>query len=108
MADSPLARRIISRGGTIAANLLLGTKLKDMTSGFEMFSRSALEMVLDKGIISRAHFFQTEIKAYCRNLRITEVPIRYRAPSAGVSNAVLGDAFTNLFRLFCLRVSGRL
>jgi len=50
-----------------------------MTSGFELFSRRALELVLERGIHSRAHFFQTEIKVYCRRLRILEVPIHYRA-----------------------------
>src|SRR5918911_4192473 len=32
--DSSTKREIISRGGTFLANLLLGTQLKDMTSGF--------------------------------------------------------------------------
>ena len=61
MPDSTLRRKLISRGGSILANFLLGTKLKDMTSGFELFSSSALQMVVDKGIISKGHFFQTEI-----------------------------------------------
>lgn len=108
MPDSSLRRRIISNGGTIVANILLGTKLKDMTSGFEMFTRSALEMVLDKGIKSRGHFFQTEIKVHCRRLRIAELPICYRVPSAGVSGSVVKDALQNLFRLFKLRLWGKL
>lgn len=108
MAESSLKRRLISRGGSIMANLLLGTKLKDMTSGFELFTRQALETVLEKGIKSKAHFFQTEIKVYCRNLKIIELPITYRAPSASVNNAVLRDALVNLSRLFILRLRGRL
>jgi dolichol-phosphate mannosyltransferase len=108
MAESSLKRRLISRGGSIMANLLLGTKLKDMTSGFELFTHQALETVLEKGIKSKAHFFQTEIKAYCRNLKIAELPITYRAPSASVNNAVLRDALVNLSRLFLLRLRGRL
>ena len=108
MPDSSLKRRIISKGGTIGANLLLGTKLKDMTSGFEMFTRSALEMVLDKDIKSRGHFFQTEIKVHCRGLRTIEVPICYRVPSAGVTGSVIKDALKNLFRLFELRLWGKL
>src|SRR5689334_9566374 len=74
VSDSSTKREIISRGGTFLANLLLGTKLKDMTSGFEMFKRDTLAEILRKGIRSRGPFFQTEIKAYCRNLRIAEVP----------------------------------
>ncbi len=106
--DAPLSRRFISRAGSILANILLGTKLKDMTSGFEMFTRNSLREVLDKGIQSRGHFFQTEIKAYCRNLRIVEVPIHYRSPSQGVTGGVILDAFKNLFRLFRKRLVGNL
>ena len=108
MTESPLGRRIVSRGGTICANILLGTKLTDMTSGFELFTRPALQMVLNKGIKSRALFFQTEIKVYCRKLKVAQVPISYRAPSASVNRKVLKDALSNLFRLFRLRLSGNL
>ena len=101
-------RRIISRGGTLLTNALLGTKLKDMTSGFEMFSRAALREILRKGIHSRAHFFQTEIRTHCRKLNIAEVPICYRVTSDSVNRKVVTDAFTNLWRLFRLRVAGRL
>jgi len=105
---APWTRRFISKAGSIITNLLLGTKLKDMTSGFELFKKETLKMVLDKGITSRAHFFQTEIKAYCRKLKYTEVPIQYSEPSENVNITVLFDAFKNLFRLFMLRVKGSL
>jgi dolichol-phosphate mannosyltransferase len=107
-SERPLSRYIISRGGSILTNLLVGTKLKDMTSGFEMFSSGALQKVLDKGIRSRGHFFQTEIKAYCRDMRIAEVPIHYRAPSQNVTTAIIIDAFKNLFWLFGKRLGGNL
>jgi dolichol-phosphate mannosyltransferase len=106
--EAPLSRRFISFAGSILTNLLLGTKLKDMTSGFEMFTKDALQKVLDKGIQSRGHFFQTEIKAYCRDMRIVEVPIHYRAPSQHVTGGVILDAFKNLFRLFRERLAGNL
>ncbi len=108
VSDSSTKREFISRGGTVLANLLLGTKLKDMTSGFEMFTRTALQQILTRGIKSRGPFFQTEIKAYCRNLRITEVPIQYRAASHNVGNQALKDSFSNLWRLFRLRLQGQL
>jgi len=106
--DSPWRRRFISRGGTILANILLGTRLADMTSGFEMFTRQALRKVLEKGIRSRGHFFQTEIKTFCRKMKVVEVPIHYRCPSENVNAAVLLDSFKNLFGLFFRRLTGRL
>jgi dolichol-phosphate mannosyltransferase len=108
ITESSFKRRVISRGGTLLANLLLGTKLNDMTSGFELFSRPALQYVLERGVHSRGHFFQTEIKAHCHAFRIAEVPIHYRAASASVNNTVLKDAFKNLWRLFRARLSGEL
>jgi dolichol-phosphate mannosyltransferase len=108
ISESAFKRRVISRGGTLLTNLLLGTKLDDMTSGFELFSRGALQHVLERGVHSRGHFFQTEIKAHCHAFKITEVPIHYRAASASVNNNVLKDAFKNLWRLFRARLSGEL
>ena len=106
--DAPRQRYWISRGGTVITNLVLGTKLKDMTSGFELFSRAALESVLKRGINSRGPFFQTEIKTYCRKLRVAEVPIHYRSPSHNMNRKSITDALINLWRLFRLRLSGRL
>lgn len=108
MLEAPLRRRILSRGGSLLVNILLGTKLKDMTSGFELFTNSALKSVLNHGIESRGHFFQTEIKAYCHKFHIAEVPIHYRAPSASVNIAILKDALKNLFRLFKCRLLGNM
>ncbi|MBA3974981.1 MAG: hypothetical protein C0504_12290 [Candidatus Solibacter sp.] len=108
IVNSPLSRRLVSRGGTILANLLLGTRQTDMTSGFELFTNQTLRMVLDRGIQSRAHFFQTEIKAYCRNLNFVEVPIRYEAASPGLSGPALADSFRHLWRLTRMRMKGEL
>jgi dolichol-phosphate mannosyltransferase len=106
ISDSSLKRYAVSRGGTILTNLLVGTRLTDMTSGFQLFSRAALEMVVAKGVQSRAHFFQTEIKVHCRNLRICEVPIHYRSPSPRLGASAVGDAFRQLERLTRERMKG--
>jgi dolichol-phosphate mannosyltransferase len=108
ISNSSLKRRMVSYGGTLLTNGLLGTRLTDMTSGFEMFTRRALGIVLEKGIHSRAHFFQTEIKIHCRNLKLAEVPIHYQMASPGLDKGPVNEAFTQLWRLFRLRVGGRL
>jgi dolichol-phosphate mannosyltransferase len=99
MVDKSLKRYLVSRGGTWLANLMLGTRQTDMTSGFELFSRRALRMILARGIHSRAHFFQTEIKFYCRNLNYIEIPIHYRSPSPRLGSSAINDAFRQLWRL---------
>ena len=106
--DSSIKRRFVSMGVTMLANLLLGTRQTDMTSGFELFSRETLQMAIDRGIQSKAHFFQTEIKAYCRNLRFVEVPITYRAASPRLGSSAITEAFRQLWRLFRLRLKEQL
>jgi dolichol-phosphate mannosyltransferase len=108
IVDSSWRRRLVSWGGTKLANLLLGTRQTDMTSGFEIFSREALQMAIGRGIQSRAHFFQTEIKAYCRKLKFVELPITYRVASPSLGSSSLKDAFRQLWRLFALRREGQL
>jgi len=105
---SPWRRRLVSQGGTALTNLLLGTRQTDMTSGFELFTRDTLTEVLKRGIQSRANFFQTEIKTYCRRLNFVEVPITYTTDCARISSSALLDAFKQLLRLFQLRLKGQL
>jgi dolichol-phosphate mannosyltransferase len=106
--DNSAIRYWISFGGTLVSNLLLGTKLTDMTSGFQLFTHQALEIILRRGIRSRGPFFQTEMKAHCRDLNVVEVPIQYHTPTHVVGSAALGDAFVNLWRLFRARLAGSL
>ena len=106
--ETSFKRRFISRAGTVLTNLLLGTRLTDMTSGYELFTRDALEMVLARGIRSRAHFFQTEIKVFCRRLRCAEVPIKYSCPSPRLSSSSVLEALGRLAELFRERLAGAL
>lgn len=90
----------VSRGGTMLTNLLLGTKMRDMTSGFECFSRAALAHVLERGVRSRAHFFQTEIRVMLSSWNWVEVPINYTNPSESVGGAQIKDALRCLWALY--------
>ncbi len=106
--ETPLKRYLISRGGSLLTNWFLGTRLKDMASGFELFTREALAAILRRGIHSRGPFFQTEIRTFAHDFRIKEVPIHYRAGNHPVSNKTLQDAFTHLKRLRRMRKEGTL
>jgi len=99
--DSSISRYIISKGGTLLVNFLLGTKLSDMTSGFELFNKKALSEIVDRGVKSKAGFFQTEIRAYSHKFKITEIPISYVDTSIKkIAWDDIFDAFKNLLRLF--------
>ena len=99
-------RRIVSWGGSKLTNVLLGSRLTDMTSGFEMFTAAALKQAVEKGIHSRAHYFQTEMKLHCRNMKIVEVPIHYRFAGGGRIGGPVREALRQLWRLFKARLSG--
>lgn len=108
MIDASWKRSLASRGGTILTNALIGTRLNDMTSGFQMFRREALESILRDELRSRGPFFQTEMKIRARNMRVVEVPITYRTTERSIANAVLFEALGILLCLFGDRLRDRL
>ncbi len=91
-ADSPFRRKFISLFGTFLANIFLGTNMKDMTSGYQGFHANVVKAFLDYGLLSKAHFYQTEMRYLLRNTRYMEVPIHYRAPSPSVSKNAINDS----------------
>lgn len=99
ISNHPLYRRILSSGGTILANLVLGTHYKDMTSGFEGFQRRILENLRLDRFLSKGHMYQTEMRYYCRNCRAVEVPIHYVGSESGFGIRSVTEAFAILFRL---------
>ena len=99
MRKQSLYRRILSQGGTILANLVLGTKLKDMTSGFECFQRRVLEAMDLSAFLSTGHMYQTEMRFYCRNLRTVEVPIHYVGTASSLKSSSVTEALRLLFQL---------
>jgi dolichol-phosphate mannosyltransferase len=107
MVDSPFKRRLLSKGGSILARILLGAKLADMTSGFQAFRRSVLLEVVEYPLLSRAHFYQTELRHLLRSQKLIEVPIHYRAPSPRVSKGAIRNSVKVLIHYFVLRLLGR-
>lgn len=99
MREQPLYRQILSHGGTFLANLVLGTKLKDMTSGFEGFQRKVLENMNLDAFLSTGHMYQTEMRFYCRKLRTIEVPIHYVGSASSLKSSSVTEALRLLFQL---------
>lgn len=99
ISNHPLYRRILSSGGTILSNLVLGTKLKDMTSGFEAFQADVLRRLDLNNFLSNGHMYQTEMRFYCRNLNTIEVPIHYIGGSSSLKFKSVTEALKILFQL---------
>ena len=97
--NHPLYRRILSKGGTILSNMVLGTSLKDMTSGYEGFQRDVLKNMNLNEFLSTGHMYQTEMRFYCRNYNTIEVPINYVGGQSSLKAKSVKEALVILFRL---------
>jgi dolichol-phosphate mannosyltransferase len=73
----PLSRRLLSRGGSLYAGIILGLSVTDATGGFKCFKRSVLEALNLDAVRSNGYAFQIEMNYRCQQLgfRIGEVPI---------------------------------
>ena len=99
ISSQPLYRRILSSGGTILANVVLGTRLKDMTSGFEGFQAPVLRKLKLDEFLSLGHMYQTEMRYYCRKLNAIEVPIHYVGTASSLKGSSVTEALKLLFQL---------
>lgn len=99
MREQPLYRRILSKGGTYLSNLVLGTRLQDMTSGFEGFQREVLESMNLDAFLSTGHMYQTEMRFYCRKKNTLEVPIHYVGTASSLKSSSVTEALKLLFQL---------
>lgn len=104
ICDSTWKRTFLSKAGTVLSNMLLGTKMYDMTSGFQGFHTNIVEDILAYNLLSKAHFYQTELRYLLRKTRYAEIPIHYRAPSPSVSKKAIYNSFDVLFHYFFLRL----
>ncbi|MBD5538978.1 MAG: glycosyltransferase [Desulfovibrio sp.] len=97
--NHPLYRRILSYGGTWLANAVLGTALKDMTSGFEAFNVRVLERMDFDRFLSTGHMYQTEMRYYCKDCSSVEVPITYTGSNSSLRFSEVKKALKILFAL---------
>jgi dolichol-phosphate mannosyltransferase len=80
-------RRLISRGGSAYARLVLGVGIHDLTAGFKVFRREVLEAIEPETIASLGYAFQVETtyRALNAGFRVVEVPIVFRDRRVGDS-----------------------
>lgn len=105
--DSNWKRTFLSKLGTLLSNLLLGTKMYDMTSGFQGYRARIVKKFVEHDFLSEAHFYQTELRYILRKTRWIEVPIHYRAPSPSVSKKAIYNSIYVLLYYFLRRLTLR-
>ncbi|MHB8991614.1 MAG: polyprenol monophosphomannose synthase [Chloroflexota bacterium] len=80
-------RKLISRGGSLYAQLILGAPVRDLTGGFKLFRRELLQDLDLDTVRSNGYSFQVEMtyRALQRGYRVVELPIVFEDRRVGKS-----------------------
>jgi len=111
-------RRVLSRGGNLYVQALLGIPVADATSGFRVYRWEAIRELITHRLRSEGYAFQVELayRAWRRGLVIGEVPITFEERRHGhskISRAIVLEALGQVFlwavrdRLFRYRPPSR-
>lgn len=109
IADWGLTRRVVSRGGCLYAQAVLGTPVRDLTGGFKCFGAEVLEAIDLQSVRSRGYAFQVELtyRAIRRGFRVVELPITFRDREHGQSKMSWRIAAEAIWLVPALRSRGR-
>jgi dolichol-phosphate mannosyltransferase len=101
-----LARRAVSRFGSLYARALLGVGVRDLTGGFKCFRRSVLEAIGLERISTKGYAFQIETtyRALQVGSRVVEVPIVFSEREVGTSKMSRGIVFEAVAKVPALRL----
>jgi dolichol-phosphate mannosyltransferase len=100
----PALRNFISKGGSFYARMVLGCPVRDLTGGFNMWTRATLQKIKLPRIISRGYAFQVEMKyrAYTAGCRIKEIPILFtdrKLGSSKMSKKIFVEALVTVWKI---------
>jgi len=106
-----LKRKALSRGANIFAGALLRTRVKDLTSGFRIYSKEALNSIGYSTTESNGYGFQVEMTTRCvsKKLDILEYPIIFEERREGQSKmdlSIIFEALLLILKLFPKRYLG--
>ena len=87
VVDWGLSRRIVSRGGSLFARIVLALPVHDLTGGFKAWRAPVLSSIPFAGVHAGGYVFQIEMtwRAKLAHARIREVPIVFRDRRVGSS-----------------------
>jgi dolichol-phosphate mannosyltransferase len=112
-ANWGLVRRIVSRGGCLYAQVLLGLRIRDLTGGFKCFRRAALEAIDLDALSAHGYAFQIETtyRVSRAGLRVREVPITFverRAGASKMTGSIVAEAMWKVPLLRLRALTGKL
>ena len=102
-------RRAISRWGSAYARAALGVEIRDLTGGFKVFRRRALEAIDFQSLASLGYAFQVEttFRTIRAGFRVVEVPITFRDRRVGHSKMTSSVMLEAAWRVPAMRLRGR-
>ena len=100
-----ILRRIVSRGGSIFAGVVLLMPYKDLTGGFKAWNSDVLRQIDLDRLHAGGYAFQIEttFKARLAGARIVEVPITFEERRAGTSKMSMNIFAEAFFLVMALR-----
>ena len=109
----PWYRNLLSKIGSFSINMVIRPifsslpyrQYKDITSGYRRYSKKAIEILLNRKMISRTFDFHSEafMLVYRNGLIIKEIPITYVYTNSSLSYKVIFDSIRILFNMFFSR-----
>jgi dolichol-phosphate mannosyltransferase len=108
VTDWGLFRRMLSRGGSWYARVVLGVPVRDLTGGFKCFRRRTLEGIDYQDTHADGYGFQIELtyRAIKAGFRVREVPIVFRDRTEGTSKMSPRIAIEAVWKVPALRARG--
>jgi len=102
-----LGRKLISRGGSLYARLILGVKVRDLTGGFKCFRREVLEAIDLASVECSGYSFQIELtyRALRRGFRVAELPIVFADRRVGQSKMSRRIVLEAIRKVWAMRAS---
>jgi dolichol-phosphate mannosyltransferase len=106
-------RRFISRAGCVYSQVILQTRVRDLTGGFKCYRRRVLESIDLEAIESKGYAFQIETvyRALRKGFRVVEIPITFVDREVGgskMSQAIVLEAVWKVPALRAAALAGRL
>ena len=103
-----MGRRLLSRGGSLYARLILGVGVRDLTGGFKCFRREVLERIDLHTVTTAGYAFQIELtyRALRAGFRVVEVPIVFADRRVGQSKMTRAIVLEALWKVWGIRLSG--
>jgi dolichol-phosphate mannosyltransferase len=109
VTDWGMFRKLLSRGGSWYARMVLRVPVRDLTGGFKCFRRETLEAIDYRNTHADGYGFQIEItyRTIKAGLRVKEVPIVFRDRAEGTSKMTARIAVEAVWKVPALRARSR-